>query len=218
MPSFQSTVLIRAALAGVLTLSLGACATDEDWSTERDSRWTTSSDVDQRGNVRQRRMADLAGDPDHFFLMQAAHTNEAEIDLARIALQRASDPEVRDYAQMMIDHHTEANRDVMQIAQRKGIDLPTRPMQARRMHTTHFDRLSGSAFDREYVGMMIANHAKAVALFEFKADYATDRDIRNFAQQGLPMLREHLQQAKDLNRQLAGNSGSGSDSNSMYDR
>lgn len=61
----------------------------------------------------------------------------------------------------------------------------------------------GRDFDEQYVELMIKEHEKAVELFEEAAEDATDQDVRSFASMHVSSLRQHLQQAKSLQRAVA---------------
>lgn len=66
--------------------------------------------------------------------------------------------------------------------------------------------LSGADFDRAFVQQMVSDHKRAVADFQRAAARASDSDVRRFAQQTLPGLQEHLQQARTLGARLASRS------------
>ena len=59
-------------------------------------------------------------------------------------------------------------------------------------------KLSGAAFDKMYMTHMVKDHKKDVAEFEKEASKAKDSSLKNFAQQTLPTLREHLQMAQTI--------------------
>ena len=62
---------------------------------------------------------------DQKFVMDAAMGNNAEIMMGQMAVQKASSPEVKTFAQTMVDHHTAANAQLAQSAQAAGLTLPT---------------------------------------------------------------------------------------------
>lgn len=69
-------------------------------------------------------------------------------------------------------------------------------------NTNKLSNLSGDAFDREYVNMMVKDHEKDVKEFEKVSTKAKDPDVRAFAAKTLPTLREHLQQIRDIQSRM----------------
>jgi putative membrane protein len=61
---------------------------------------------------------------DRKFIMETAHNGMAEVMLGRMASERASSDEVKQFGQRMVDDHTKANQELMQLASTKGITLP----------------------------------------------------------------------------------------------
>lgn len=150
------------------------------------------------------RAEEASSQPDDFFLVQVSHLNASEIEAGRLAVQRASNSEVRQYGQMMIDEHTLANTELTELAELRDVTLPNEPDQLHVQLTDHLAELSGPQFDREYISAMVGDHARALAMFEDKARFANDPEIRRWAQQQVPILREHLRRAQELNRRLGG--------------
>jgi putative membrane protein len=76
-------------------------------------------------------------------------------------------------------------------------------------HMGKLSNATGAQFDREYVKMQVADHEKDIKEFERASnDSHLSSDVRNFAQQTLPTLRDHLQMAKSLQAQVGTSSGS----------
>ncbi len=71
---------------------------------------------------------------------------------------------------------------------------------------TRLQGLNGADFDRAFIQQMVSDHQRAVADFQRAASSASDSDVRRFAQQTLPGLQEHLQQARTLSERLGGRS------------
>ena len=153
--------------------------------------------------VKKDNMAMMMNSTDRKFAMMAAMGGMAEVEMARLALTKASSDAVRQYAQKMIDDHTAANAELMQIAAAKGMTLPAAPDAKMRAMMAKMERLSGAAFDREYI-MMAGNkdHMKMEKLFRDESMRGRDADLKAFAAKTLPVVRMHLQMARDLHNQM----------------
>jgi putative membrane protein len=144
------------------------------------------------------------GDPNALFLTDTAHSSNSEIALSQVALERASNPRVREYAQMMVRDHQRGNQDLMTVAQQKGMDVPKRPDELHAKMAASMRQMSGEQFDREYMSAMVADHARLVSKFQDKAANAQDPQVRAFAASQLPVVQMHLDHAREINRSLGG--------------
>src|SRR5262245_37479317 len=139
--------------------------------------------------------------PDMDFVIKATSGGELEIKASRVALAKASSEAVKKFAQRMIDDHTRAARELMDVASRKGF----RPVPAMtEKHLDVFVRLGKELkdFDAQYAASQVESHEEAVALFEKQAKEGKDADLKAFAEKTLPTLKEHLKLAQDLNRDV----------------
>jgi putative membrane protein len=71
-------------------------------------------------------------------------------------------------------------------------------------------QLSGAEFDQAYMDEMVKDHEKDIAAFEQQAQAGQDPELRAFAEEALPTLREHLELAKEIQSQIAAARGDGS--------
>lgn len=142
---------------------------------------------------------------DLHFVALAAGAGMYEVDAARVALSRASDPKVRSFAQMLLDQHTANNQELASILQAKGHRIaPGLPAELAQK-VSKLSTLSGSAFDQEFIRTTgVADHMAAIAAFEQGDRSVTDRDLQAYIDKTLPALRSHLQQAQDLAGRMAG--------------
>jgi putative membrane protein len=153
-------------------------------------------------------MAMMVSSSDKKFAMTAAMGGMAEVEMAQLALTKASSDAVKQYAQKMIDDHTAANAELMQIASSKGIALPTAPDAKHRAMMAKMQRLSGAAFDREYIMMAgHKDHMKMEKLFKDESMKGRDADLKGFAAKTLPVVRMHLQMARDMHGSMSGMKG-----------
>jgi putative membrane protein len=145
---------------------------------------------------------------DRKFAMTAAMGGMSEVEMARLALTKASSDAVKQYAQKMIDDHTTANAELMQIASAKGITLPAAPDAKHRAMIAKMERLSGAEFDRQYIMMAgHKDHQKMEKLFRDESMRGRDADLKAFAAKTLPVVQMHLQMARDLHGQMTGMKG-----------
>jgi len=135
---------------------------------------------------------------DKHFVRKAAEGGLAEVELGKLATQKASSDDVKKFGQRMVDDHTKANDQLKQLAQQKGIDLPTQPDAKDQATMKRLEKLSGEQFDKAYMQDMVKDHTKDVAEFQKESTSAKDPDVKNFASQTLPTLQDHLKTAKSI--------------------
>ena len=137
---------------------------------------------------------------DRNFIMKAAQGGMAEVELGQLASQRASDPQVKQFAERMVADHGKANDQLKQIASSKNVTLPTDVPAAEKRERDRLAKLSGAQFDREYMSHMTSDHKKDTSLFRSAAKSAKDSEVKQFASTTLPTLEEHLQMAQSITK------------------
>ncbi len=136
------------------------------------------------------------------FAKKAVGDGMAEVKLGQLASQQAESDQVKQFGQRMVDDHSSANDKLKSIAQQKGVDLPqSMPDQAQQAYND-LQSKSGRGFDQAYIDKMVADHQKAVDLFQQEAKAGKDTDLQNFAKQTLPTLQEHLDLAQKTQEQV----------------
>lgn len=133
------------------------------------------------------------------FIKDAAKAGLAEVESSQLALQKASDPAIKSFAQKMVDDHTKANEELKALAQTKGVELPDDPSLMQKGKMKALSTADGANFDRRYAESMgVKAHEDTVKLFQKAANTAKDADVKAFATKTLPTLQEHLKMARDL--------------------
>jgi putative membrane protein len=154
---------------------------------------------------------------DDKFVRDAAESSLAEIAMGQLGVQKATSPDVKSFAQKMIDDHTQANSQLAPIASQKGVTLPTQPSTLHRAAADRISKLSGAEFDRAFMDQMVMDHQKVVTEFQHVSKGGRDADVKSFASTMLPNLQDHLRMAQTLDTQVGGKKGgksTGSSSNS----
>ena len=103
----------------------------------------------------------------------------------------------------MIDaDHSKANDDLKAIAAKNGITVPTALDDKHQAAVKHLSTLSGPAFDKAYVNLMVKDHEKTVSLFKQEAASGQDAEVKNFAMSNLPTIENHLADIKGIENKL----------------
>lgn len=130
------------------------------------------------------------------FVQESALGGMAEVAAGNLAIERAQNPDVKEFGRRMVQDHSKANDELKQLAARKGWSVPTELDPKHKAMVDHFSALSGAEFDREYAKEMVKDHDHDVKVFEAYARKGDDPDLKSWATQTLPTLREHQQMAK----------------------
>ncbi len=135
---------------------------------------------------------------DKMFVNKAAQGGMAEVELGQLAAQKGQSDDVKKFGQRMVDDHSKANDQLKQIAQQKGVQLPTDLDAKDKALKDRLSGLSGAQFDHVYMRHMLQDHKMDVAEFQKEANSGSDPDVKNFASQTLPTLQSHLQEAQQV--------------------
>lgn len=141
---------------------------------------------------------------DNAFIEQAAADGLAEVKLGQLAAERASNADVKAFAQKLVDDHSKANRELERIAASQNAATPGELKGKHQKAYDKLSKLSGDEFDKAYVKHMVDDHQKAVKLFERQAKSASDAPLKQFASDTLPKLQDHLAEAKRLESEVKG--------------
>ena len=153
---------------------------------------------------------------DQDFAQEAAAGGLKEVQLGRLAQQRARSPQVADFGRRMVQDHSKANDQLKQIAQQKGFELPQELPEDVQQQYQELQRLASEGpagggqeggpaqFDRVYMEEMVKDHQKDIEAFETEAQSGQHGDLKSFAEETLPTLREHLELARQVQSQVAG--------------
>ena len=142
--------------------------------------------------------APLSG-PDEAFAVKAIEAGLFDAEAGKLALDKASDPALKDFARKLVEQHSAANDRLRRIATRHNLALPASLPDDKRKQLDDLARLSGAAFEREFVRLVgLQDHAAEIALFEKASREAVSLELREFASAALPTLHEHQAAAGKL--------------------
>lgn len=135
---------------------------------------------------------------DKQFMTKAAQSDQTEIQTSQLALNRSKNQEVRNFAQRMIQEHTNSSQQLTQIAQKKGFTLPKDVGKENRPLLTKLRNLNGTNFDRAYMQGQVQAHSKTLANYQNYLKQGQDPDLTAFASKIAPIVADHLQMAQSM--------------------
>ncbi len=141
------------------------------------------------------RSAPVVSSTDRDFAVKAAQGGMAEVALGNLAQQQGFSLKVKEYGKKLSEDHGKANNELMQIASREGITLPS-TMDSKQQDTVdRFSKLSGARFDREFLKDSVKDHEDDIAEFQKEASQGSDAALRDFAASHVSTLHDHLDTA-----------------------
>ena len=130
------------------------------------------------------------------FMQKAAAAGRAEVELGKLAQQKAMREEVKEFANRMVEDHGKAGDALEKIASANNVQLPANVDKKTRKEMDKLSKLIGGDFDRAYMKRMVKDHEEAVEDFRKEAKSKQDTEARAFAKSTLPTLEEHLAMAQ----------------------
>ena len=134
------------------------------------------------------------------FVREAAVSSLAGVELGKLAAQKGSSEEVRQFGQKTADQESKVNQELKTAADQASVKTPDTLDSKRRSRVDKLSKLSGAAFDKEYVKDQIRDQEQDVQAFEDEAEHGTNQNLRDFANKNLPELRQTLEAARALKK------------------
>lgn len=136
---------------------------------------------------------------DRKFIQDAAETGMFQVQIAQLASSKASNADVKSFATTLVNDHTSANNELVQLANSMKVELPAAPPRAKRKDIEKLGKLTGTEFDRRFVrDVGIKDHEKDIKKFEKASEKTKDAQLKAWIDKTLPKLREHLAMAQKL--------------------
>jgi putative membrane protein len=147
------------------------------------------------------------------FVKDAAQGGLMEVQLGKLAQEKAGNEKVKEFGKRMEQDHSKANDELKKIASDKGVQLSNELDKKHKGNVDKLTKLSGADFDKQYINAMVSDHKEDIKKFQREADKGKDADLKQFASQTLPTLKEHLQLAESTAQQVKSGSKASKTSN-----
>ena len=146
---------------------------------------------------------------DSSFIRQAIRGNYTEVALGRLAGSRASNSEVKDFAERMVEDHNSMNKEWVDLAQDNDMKVTVEFGESGQQAVDRLEKLSGTAFDQAYMSEMIREHEQDLAAFQQMSNSARSSEVRQLASSGASTIRVHLTSAQQVGSRVGVSSTAG---------
>lgn len=131
---------------------------------------------------------------DKNFLGNATSSGAWEVETGKLAEKRAKSDATKQIAARMIADHSRANKELFDLAKKKGLAISTENIKAQ--------QIGEENFDQRYLNLLQQDHQEQVKLFEKEAKSGDDADIKNWAAKTLPTIRQHLTEVSNASSKV----------------
>jgi len=128
------------------------------------------------------------------FIQKAAGGGQQEVENGKMAEKQGKSADVKWIGGRMVADHTKANKELTELANRKGVKFNTSGVKAQ--------DIGAADFDRQYLKLLELNHKSDIAEFQKEAKSGDDRDLKAWAAKTLPTLQGHLAMVEDAMRKV----------------
>jgi putative membrane protein len=135
---------------------------------------------------------------DKKFMTMGADINMTEANLGKMAEDHASEQSVKAFGQTLTQDHSKAYGELLGVADSTHEQIPRGIDIRKNSEYQQLSHMKGASFDRQFLQHEIRDHEKALAEFKREAEHGENTEVKNYANQQVPVLEKHLHDAQDL--------------------
>jgi putative membrane protein len=136
------------------------------------------------------------------FMMKTAQGQKGEIEMARVALNKSTNQDVKDYATMIERDHNNSLKALAELMQDKNVSQPKTLTVEAQQAMSSMNGLTGPEFDREFANMMVSEHQRILEMFRAQQASAQNIEVKDYVEAMIPTLEMHLDKAQRLQSKL----------------
>ena len=130
------------------------------------------------------------------FIKEASEGNQGEIALAQLAQQKSQNPEIKQLAELIQNDHQQSQEKLQSLAATHNVTLDQGLTYSQKRAQSKLEKLSGADFDQQYAKDMLEDHVTDLKKFQKASEKLEEADVKQFAQDNIPKLQQHLQKAE----------------------
>lgn len=136
------------------------------------------------------------------FIVKAAQGGMMEVQLGKLVSQRATSQQVKDFGKLMEKDHSAANMKLKAAVKNMKVMMPSSLDSDHQNKIDKVNKKTGKDFDKEYMDLMVKDHKTDISEFEDAQRNVKDPALKNWIDNTLPVLRQHLSKAETIQKQL----------------
>lgn len=137
---------------------------------------------------------------DKAFLLETVNTRMMDWAQGSLATEKAASRKYQHYGRRLMKDQDKLMTALRALAESKKIILPSEISEEKNAELSRMKSISGESFERRFRRMIIKGHKRDIDFFKQTAESSTDPEIRDFAKRYLPLMEEHLELARELNK------------------
>jgi putative membrane protein len=165
-----------------LTVLVTACTSSENDSVKQAHEQNLNSAIDK----------DISK-----FMTEAADARMMDIEEGRLAAEKGTRAEIKQYGQLMVQDQTKMLKELRMLAASKNMVLPNTLSNEKADGLADLREKTGEEFDKKFVKMITGDHKRDVDDFDDATGF-NDKDVRKFAERYLPLVQSHLDKIREI--------------------
>lgn len=143
-------------------------------------------------------------DEEKKFIEHASSGNNFEIQLSQFVEQHSQDQQVKQLAQRLAQDHQQAEQQLKQVAQAMSVNISDQLMPPQQAMLQELQKKQGAELDRAFLFCNVGDHHKAVMVYAWAAKAAQNPQLKQYCEQTLQHLRQHMQQVDQVAEAVTG--------------
>jgi putative membrane protein len=135
---------------------------------------------------------------DKTFMKDSGQDSLAEINYAKLALEKSQDPNVRKFATKMIEDHEKLIESMKPLMVKYGVKPYSGPAIVDHVKYDALKMKSGTSFDRAYVEAMVKDHNADLKKFIEEENKTSNPDVKAAVAKGEGVIKEHTKMIDDI--------------------
>jgi putative membrane protein len=191
------------ALAAALAISMGSFALAQQGQSSRTGNQSGAIGASERAAGSQQHQQ-MQQSEEKKFIEHVSSGNNFEIQLSQFVEQHSQDQQVKQLAQRLAQDHQQAEQQLKQVAQKMNVNLSDQLMPPQQAELQALQKKQGAELDRAFIFCNAGDHYKDVMIYSWAAKAAQDAQLKQYCEQTLPKLRQHLQQVDQVAEAVLG--------------
>jgi len=139
---------------------------------------------------------------DKRFVRSVAFSSLVEMEAGKLSLKKAGDSSVKNFSRLLVSDHKQLVKDLKDVVAQRDVEFPTMLDDVRKNKIARLSTKSGRAFEMAFIKLIVDDYTSSLRLFDEAGAHAKDVHIQSFANKNIPIIREHLRIANQLNDKL----------------